>query len=69
MGFNGTYCFNEVLPLYFINSLLTIGIVVYAKVCVQVIEKFSHFEKLVKVWVPRLWHFGVITKMEVVPDV
>ena len=51
-----------------INSLLTVGIVIYSKVSVQVIEKFSHLEKLVKIWLPTLWHFAVVTKVEVVPD-
>lgn len=51
-----------------INSLLTVGIIIYSKVSVQVIEKFSHFEKLVEVWLPRLWHFAVVTKVDVVPD-
>lgn len=33
-----------------IDSLLTVGIIIYLKVSVQVIEKFPHFEKIVKVW-------------------
>lgn len=69
MGFLGMYCFREVLPLYhhLINSLLMVGIVIYLKGSVQVIEKFSHLEKLVEIWLPTLWHFAV-TKVEVVPD-
>ena len=51
-----------------INNLLTVGIVIYLKVSVQVIEKFSLLEKLVEIWLPTLWHFAVVTKVEVVPD-
>ena len=51
-----------------INSLLMVGIVIYSKVSVQVSEKFSHLEKLVEIWLPTLWHFAVVTKVEVVPD-
>ena len=51
-----------------INSLLTVGIVIYSKVSVQVIEKFPNLEKLVEIWLPTLWHFVVVTKVEVVPD-
>ena len=51
-----------------INNLLTVGIVIYLNVSVQVIEKFSLLEKLVEIWLPTLWHFAVVTKVEVVPD-
>ena len=51
-----------------INSLLTVGIVIYSKVSVQVIEKFPNLGKLVEIRLPTLWHFAVVTKVEVVPD-
>ena len=51
-----------------INSLLTVGIVIYSKVSAQVIEKFPNLEKLVEIWLPTLRHFAVVTKVEVVPD-
>ena len=51
-----------------INNLLTVGIVIYLKFSGQVIEKFSLLEKLVEIWLPPLWHFAVVTKVEVVPD-
>ena len=44
------------------------GGIVYLNFFFQIISKFLHLEKLVKVAVPRLWHF-VLSPMNVVPDV
>ena len=43
-----------------IYSLLTVGGIVYLKICFQIINKLLHLEKLVKVAVPRLWHFRIV---------